>query len=282
MIAGKRFSQRTVPLAVLGLAVVAAFLPMFRWMGERFAEPNSYYSHGYLIPLVVAALIWRQRDALKAVPLSSSPAGLPVLLAGLGMYLLGGIVLKIGFIAGVAFLIVLFGLVLYVFGAAVTRTVAFPLLFTGCMVPVPKVLLLSATFKLKLMAAALAEQVVTGMHIPLARAGSILYLPGGTLIVEEECSGISSLISLVTLSLLFAYVAQLPVYKRGILVLSALPVALAANVVRIIFLVLAAYVYGVDAVHGGILHTAAGCALWGVAVALFMGVWRVLAWKPAA
>jgi exosortase len=274
-------AKRYAPYFLPGAALVAAFSPMFAWMYDRFTEPESYYSHGFLIPLIVLFIVYQKWQKLQKLPLSSSLGGLYLLSAGLVLYLAAGVILNIGFIAGTAFILVLIGVILYLFGKTVTAELLAPLSFFFFMVPLPKVLLLGITFKMKMMAAAAAAFVVTHMGLAIQHAGSIFYLPRGVLTVENECSGISSLISLVTLSVVFAYFTEMPFYKKCVMVACALPIAVAANMVRILCLILSGYVYGVDTVKNGVLHYGAGFALWCAALLLFTGCWRVLEWNRA-
>jgi exosortase len=275
------YRNRYIPFILLAAGLVATFFPTFVWLSIRFLEEDSYYSHGFLIPLIVAALIWRKREVLKTLTASSSLIGLMILLIGLAMHLAGGMLLNIGFVSAVALLMAIFGLSLYIFGTAITRAILAPLLFFIFMIPLPKVFLIAITFKMKMMAAHLAVLLLTSLKLMVSRAGSIVYLPNGILTVESECSGISSLISLLTLSVLFAYVIEGRWYKKLPLVAASFPIAIIANVLRISFLILAAYIYGVEAVAHGFLHYGAGITLWLAALAMFWMLWKLLEWKTS-
>ena len=92
--------KRTVLLTLIIIALIVAFYPAITWMFARFTENDSYYSHGFIIPLITAFLLWRKRAVLAALPASSSLAGLGLLLAGLALYGAGWFVFRIGFAAG--------------------------------------------------------------------------------------------------------------------------------------------------------------------------------------
>lgn len=189
--------------------------------------------------------------------------------------------MKIGLVSGISFIVVLVGLSLYLFGARITRAISFPLFFLLFMIPLPQVFLLGLTFKLKMFAAGLAASLVSSMGIMLQRSGSFIYLPNGVLSVENQCSGINSLISLFTLSVIFAYLAEEALPKRLIFIAASLPIAIIANVFRITFLILASYVYGPAAATGGILHSGAGMTLWIAALLMLTLLWRLIEWKKA-
>lgn len=257
---------------LLTVSLLVAYFPMFSWMFARFSEHGSYYAHGYLIPLISMYLIWIKWKELKKISLTSSFSGLILIIIGLFFYVFGGIILKIGFISGISFVIVFLGLLLYLFGNKISRALLFPVLFLLFMVPVPQVLLIAITFQMKMMAAKLAVFILSFLKISIYRAGSLIYLPNGILKVEDECSGISSLISLITLSLFFAYIAEKNNFKRLSLIFFSIPIALVANVCRILFLILASYIYGVEVAANGFLHYMAGITLWLTALIMLISI----------
>jgi exosortase len=258
-------------------AMAAAFLPLFRWMSQRYLEANSFYTHGFLMPVLVAYLVWRRRARLAAIPLAPSNAGLALVAAGLAGYL-GGLVFRAGFVGGLALIVVLAGTVLYLAGVRMLRALLAPLVLVLLMIPLPQALLIGISFKLKMLAASLAGVLARCLSVPVERAGSIIYLPQGTFVVENECSGISSLMALCTVSVLLACLSGDGTARKALIVFSAVPIAIIANALRIVFLILAAYVYGVPAVAQGVVHYGAGAVLWGAALALFFLLWGRPAW----
>jgi exosortase len=255
------------------------FYPTFLWLFERFFEEDSYYSHGFLIPLVTLFLIWGKKMELKTAPVEPAPIGLAITVFGLFLQVVSWGIFKIGFISGISCVITLFGIVLYVNGYRKTRIILFPLLFLLLMLPAPKVFLIGLTFNMKMLAASLAVKTASLMNFTVERAGSMIYLPNGVLTVDNECSGINSLISIFTLSLIFGYITEKSILKRLLFVLVSLPVALFANICRVIFLMLAAYIYGIKAASIGILHYGAGMVLWAVALLALITIWRGFRWK---
>ncbi len=258
------------------IALVAAYADTFRWMMKRFLEDNSYYSHGFLIPLVSAYLIWQKREQLASLQVKPALSGLFIAAGALGLHLIGGSIFAIGSFSGLTLIPVLIGLSLFLYGTEITRQILVPILFLFFMVPMPQVLLIAITFKMKMLAASAAVTLVQWMGLNIQGMGSTLLLPTGILTVENECSGISSLISILTLSVLVAYSMQTAWHKRTALVLASIPIALGANIARIVFLILASYIYGIEIASKGILHYGAGIILWGVAIALLVALWKVM------
>jgi len=263
--------------SVIGLCGV--FYPTFSWMYQRFTEPESYYTHGFLIPVIVAFLLWNKRKEFLEAPASSSMFGLVLLICCLGVHLLGGVFFKLGFVSGMALVGSLCAIVWYLHGGRRTAIILFPLLFLLLMVPLPKVLLIAIAFKLKMIASIIAASLVSLANIDVTRSGSRFYVPSGVLSVENECSGINSLISMFALSVLFAYVAEKSNVKRTLFVLVSLPIAVVSNVCRLVFLIFAAYVYGIRAAKSGIVHYGDGVVMWVAALAFLSLVWRLFQWK---
>ena len=124
------------------ISVACMLVPTFwwtaRWMVERWEQTNSYYSHGWLIPLVSAFLLYRMRQRIVACPRRPCALGLLLLVPSVLIHLLA-VAWQVGFLSGFALLGVLAGITLTLFGPAMLRTVWFPIVFLLFMVPVPVV-----------------------------------------------------------------------------------------------------------------------------------------------
>jgi len=131
---------------------------------------------------------------------------------------------------------------------------------------------------MKLLAAEAGASLINWFNIPVYRTGSIVYLPNTSLTIGSPCSGLRSLISLTALGALFAYLSDLSRVKKVMLFISAIPLALAANVLRIGMLLWVAYVYGHD-VATGRFHDISGILVFIFAIVGLMVVNRILQWK---
>lgn len=265
-------------LVLIGVTLIAAFYPAFVWMKERFLEANSYYSHGFLVPLISLFLVWKKREVLASLPETSSIYGLVMVCVGFTVYIVAGVTFHIGFISGLSFITVLAGLVLYLYGKAITRAVLFPLCFLLFMVPVPQVALLALSFKLKMMATYAAVTILSLFPLSLVQHGNSIYIPNGVVRVDGECSGISSLISIFMMSVLFAFGMAARFRTRAAFVLASLPIAVIANITRIMLLTLIAYAFGTAAATQGLVHFGAGIALWAVALLFLFMEWKWFVW----
>ena len=245
---------RLIALAVLVLAVLATgFWWTARWMMVRWDQPNSYYSHGWLILPISAVLVYLNRDRLKSCRISPSAWGLALLLPGVLLQVVAT-AWQVGFLSGFALLAVLAGLVISLFGTQVFRQVWFPLAFLAFMVPVPVVLVDTVSFKLKLAAAKIAADFVGAFGLAAVRDGSYIRIPTGTIIVDDVCSGLKYLIALTAFGALYAYISPLTRGKKAVLFTAAIPVSFVANVTRVILMVLVAFAWGVGATEEWYFH----------------------------
>lgn len=269
-------TPRLLPWGLFAVTFVALFFPTFRWMAERFDAADSFYSHGWLIPFASGWLIWRQRDALARVPHHATWHGLWLLVPCAALHL-AATWLRLGFVSGFAMLGALYGLVWTCWGKALLWRLRFPLLFLVFMVPLPGVLLIAISFQMKLLAASLATWALRGLGLSAAQMGSTIHVPGLSVIVDDTCSGLRSLISLIALATMWTALLGPSATRlhKLVIVASAIPIALVANMIRIITLVLLAAIYG----HGiaeGFIHYGSGIVVFGVALVALAWISRCL------
>ena len=237
-------------IALIIILLITVYAPAFISMAQRFTAADSYYSHGFLVPLVSIYFIWQKRKKLRTLlPVSSSKFGLILLSAGLLLHF-ASTALKINFGSYASLPIVLGGLVLYLFGKKITREILSPLAFLIFMIPLPTVTIITITFKMKILTARIASGIVNMVGIPAIRDGSTIYLPRDFLIVGDPCSGLRSLISLLALGAIFAQLIPGSRVKKSILFLSTIPIAIISNASRIVLLLLVTYIYGKEAAMG--------------------------------
>lgn len=265
--------QHLVIAALLLAAALAVFWPTLGWMAERFTAPDSFYSHGWLIPFASAWLAWQRREMLQERDLRGSLWGFALLIPALALHTLA-VAWHIGFLSGFAMVAAMWGLVWTCGGLHALRILRVPLAFLFFMVPLPGTVLLETSFRMKLVAADWAARVLHVIGIPAQQGGSIIIVPGLRVVVDDTCSGLRSLISLTALAVLWA-AAVLPrsarLWQRMVLVASSIPIALVANAIRIVVLVLLGTLYG-PRVAEGFVHTGSGLLLFSVALLALAGV----------
>ena len=263
-------------LASIALSV-AAFAYLYRAVIAKLVYDwanDGNYSHGFLIVPIAAYLVWERRKRLAAQPLQPSVFGLVVLVGSLAT-LTAGILGAELFLSRVSMIGVVGGAVLFTMGWRSLRLLLFPLAFLLLMIPIPAIIFNEIAFPLQLLASKGAEFTLSAAAIPVLREGNVIVLANTTLEVAEACSGIRSLISLVTLAIVYGYFTDSRIWARVVLALAAVPVAVAANAVRVAGTGVAAHYYGPE-VAEGFFHTFSGWMLFVVAFVMLFGVQRLL------
>ncbi len=261
--------QHLFALPFLG-AWVALFWPTFVWMHARFNAADSFYSHGWLVPAAGAWLVWQQRRYLAQLSIRSSFWGLALLVPSLLVHVVATW-WDLHFLSGFAMLGVLTGLVWTVWGWPMVWALRFPLAFLVFMVPLPGVLLIAISFKMKLLAATLATHLVSFIGIPAVQAGSMIHVPGVSVIVDDTCSGLRSLLSLIALSILWTSLmgSAATRWHKLTIVAASIPIALVANMIRILVLVLLSAIYGPQ-IAESFIHYGSGVVVFGIALLALM------------
>jgi exosortase len=241
---------------IIILLTLFIFQPIMYPLYFRFTAVDSYYSHGFLIPFLTLYLIWRKKNILRTLPVKPSIIGLYITLLSLLMHF-AGYLIEFNFLSYMAFFLYIFGIVLYLFGKIITKALFAPLFFLIFMFPLPHVMIIGITFKMKMIAAYLANFIINQMGLKTSLVGSKIFYPGGVLTVEDPCSGLRSLISFIALGAVLMQLIQSPVWKKLVLFTSVIPIALLSNIVRVILLVYGCFIYGTEKVSG-LVHDSIG------------------------
>jgi len=231
--------------AVVAVLMLVLFYPVLRWLAGEWLG-NDYYSHGPLVPIVSAVLAWRLwvNWPPQEKRIEPANAGLILLVGGLAGYLYA-LLQRAYFVASLAMIVLIAGVVWYLLGMAALRRLAFPIGFLVFMVPLPFVEPLSVPMaQLTGTAAAVAVRLF-GVSITIS--GSQVTLPNAALVVGAQCSGLRSIVSLLTLVALVIFVLQGPWWGKVLLALSAIPIAILGNVLRVASLLVVANIWGADA-----------------------------------
>src|SRR5947207_9978536 len=237
---------------------VAAKL-VFDWYND------DNYSHGFLIIPIALYLAWERRARLRAATANSSALGLVVVVGSIAV-LLAGILGSELFLTRISIIGTLVGTLLFLFGWRCLRILAFPLAFLLLMIPIPSIIFNQIAFPLQLLASRFGEAAMGAADVPVLREGNVLILANTTLEVAEACSGIRSLVSLLTLAIVLGYFSDRRGWVRTVVALSAIPVAVVTNGFRVAGTGIAAHQFGAAAAEG-FFHEFSG---WIVFVAAFM------------
>jgi exosortase len=270
-----RLSRRlsVITALVATLLTVWVYAPILYFLALQWRDSEDY-SHGMLIVPLSMYFAWERRDQLRRAPIVPSWWGLLPLT-------LGAITLMVGRLGGelmnmrVSFVLTLIGLVLLLLGRKIFRVLLFPLLFLFLMIPLPESLLNVIAFPLQLVAADLAVKALYLLQIPALREGNIVHLANAQLFVAEACSGLRSLLALITLGVVFAYFFHKRLAERLLVVLSAVPIAILVNAFRVALTGILTHRYG-ESMALGVIHETQGLFTFALAFLLLLLQARIL------
>jgi exosortase len=194
-------------------------------------DPN--FSHGFFVPLFSLFVLWQNRVRLAGIAQKPSWWGLLLVIFALSVLVVGVLGAEL-FLSRVSLLLLLAGLVVFFLGWSYLRAVLFPWAFLFLMIPIPAILFNQLTFPLQFLASKIASGMLPVLGVPVLREGNIITLPAVALEVAEACSGIRSLLSLATLAIIYGYLLETRTWVRVVLALASVPIAVAANSLRIV------------------------------------------------
>jgi exosortase B len=249
--------------------------PSYAMLAER-VWPTDEQGHGPIIFAVSLYLLYVRRHELAALPAQPDRLlGWPLLVFGVLMYALG----RSQFIMVLELfsqIVVLAALVLLFSGRKGLRLVWFPLFFLLFMVPLPGTLVVAVTGPLKAAVSAVASSLLHELGYPVGRAGVLLTVGPYQLLVADACAGLNSMFTLEALGLLYMNLMNYTNALRNVVMaVLIIPIAFAANIVRVMILVLVTYHLG-DEAGQGFLHGFAGMVLFIVGLFLMLGLDKLL------
>ena len=242
-----------------------------QWVGPH-SDPN--FQHGIFVPIFALFVLWQDRKRLQAIPSDPSWTGLPLVYLSLFLLIVGVLGADI-FLPRVSLLLLLAALMILFQGWKFFRAVLFPWAFLILMIPIPALLINRVTFPLQLLASKLAFGLLELVNVPVLREGNLLTLAAMQLDVAEACSGIRSLLTLVTLAIIYGYLMEPRKWVRVVLAVAAVPIAVVANSFRVFGTGLLVQ-YGHAEQAEGFYHALSGMVIFAVALIMLFVVHRVI------
>lgn len=241
-------SVETVPLAMTRRANFLITLPrvqllalltllfwlyhsiLYRLAAQWCSDLN--YSHGYFVPAFALYVVWSERAKLKSIVPAPAWAGVAFVVLGLLLLAFGVLGVEI-FTERVSLLVLLAGLIILFLGWQFFRAVLFPWAFLFLMIPLPNLIMQRITFPLQLLASELATFMLRAAGVAVNLQGNVINLASTSLDVIAACSGVRSLLALITLAIIYGYLLEKRIWVRVVLACSAIPVAILANGFRV-------------------------------------------------
>ena len=272
-------TRSAAAIAIVAVAALAVYLPVLSALVRQWASDDNY-SHGFFIVPLAAFFAWERRSALARADVQPRVAGLAIVVASLAVFLAGRLGAEL-FLTRVSLIGVIAGAVVYLLGWRHLRILAFPIAFLLLMIPLPAIVFNRIAFPLQLVASRAGEFALSAAGIPVLREGNVLELASTKLEVVEACSGIRSLVSLLTLGVVLGHFRERRRWGRVLLAVATIPIAIAANAARVAGTGFAAEWIGPAAAEG-FFHTFSGWLMFVLAFAALVGVQRLLTDRSAA
>ncbi len=286
-----KFNLQWQPL-VVGLALLFLYANVLARLGNHWWTDENY-SHGLLVPFVIGFIIWLEFDELKKA--GKNPSfwlGGGIVIFAFLMFLAGTLSAEL-FTQRVSFFLMLGGIVVYFFGTKILQLLVVPFALFLFSIPIPQIIFNKIALPLQIWASQAAVWGIRLFEVPTVRKGNVIeILPNGAtqiiaLVVVEACSGIRSLMTLVTLALVLAYFTRenrhdaekgfraylknFDFWRAVILMVSAIPIAVLTNAARVTATGVLTYYYGKQATESA-WHDASGWMVYVVALALLIGL----------
>jgi exosortase len=221
-----------LPYILLGLVITAIY---YQVIGKLVMDwyDNPDFSHGFLVVPFAMFLVWDKRKVLRETPIRQTWSGVWLLLAAIFVLFMGVYGAEL-FLSRLSLVMLLAGIIWTLCGRAMLREMRFAILVLLLAIPIPAVVFNQITFPLQLLASRMASALLPLFGVPVLRDGNIIQLPAMQLEVAEACSGIRSLMSLFAVAIFYGYFLERSTWRRVVLALASIPIAVVANAARIV------------------------------------------------
>ena len=260
------------------ILVVLLYAPVFNNL-YNIRWDTVDYTHAYFILPISVWLTWRSRHKLKSNVQKDSSKLCNLL--SFSVLVLGGLMFFLGWrqdyvvLQTFSLIPVLFGLVGYLYGTSLIKTLSFPILYLLLLVPPPFGILDSITMPMRYGIAAATELVLKFASYPITRSGLEMTIGYNTIFMGEPCSGFRSLITMISLVLVYVYVSKGNLTKKIVLTSFIIPMALLGNLARVITLCLITFYFG-EETGQGFFHNFSGIVIFIITISGIMGVESII------
>jgi exosortase len=264
----------------IGLAALAIIMYSytFRYLYGKWMD-DAQYSLGFLVPVVSGYFVWKKWPEARLLKRDSSNWGLLLIVVALMLHL-AGTLLDVSGPSGVSIILALIGGCLYLHSKNLVYLMAFPLAYTVFMIPLPGGIVDRLGLPMQILASRSTASIL-GLILPdVSRTGIQLTVDGYDFVVAPACSGLSSLVALVGVTAVFAYITRLSAPLKWLLFAFSLPIALVANIIRITSIGLLGYYWDWDKAMG-LYHDFSSPFLFLIAIGFLFAISGGLEWLSA-
>ncbi len=266
-------NKKTIILALIAMTLfVIGYFPALELLVQKWSSSDDY-SHAFLTVPIIVYMVWAKRACFKEYT-GRGYGG--VLLVGLSVFLhICALKMEIPTVIFLVTALTIVSVLVYLGGFSVLRELTIPILLIFIIIPIPNQLYSMVTLPLQLKITQVNEFLIQLLGVSVYREGNVLQIPGKSFQVVEACSGMRSLISLTTFSLVVSYFTLKKSKLKCLLFASSLPIAFAVNVIRVLVLVVAFHFFKLD-LTSGIEHTITGLVIFMFGLVLLFAVQRML------
>lgn len=269
---GQAFNHQSLKAMFLWFLFLAVYSPMLIELIQTWDnKPQS--SHGFFVIPISLWFCWQRKELAKKAMNGGSSTGTILLFIGLMIYV-AGFLGRIATIANLSFMVSLAGIVISIMGYSVLKILLFPYLFLLFMFPIPDAIYLRMTNPLKLLASDASAAVLKLIGIAAYQDGNLIQLANFEMEVVEACSGMRSVVTYLMLGIILASFVKDSNWKKVLLAVITLPIALFNNVLRISVTGLLAEWYSVESAEG-FFHGFTGLTTFAIGFLLLLGVYKL-------
>ncbi len=268
-----QINTQRINLVVLVFCFCIAYYPVMKRLVNSWGKSDEY-SHGFLIIPICLYIIWTKRERLSKIEVNPSGIGFWVTIFSLLLYILSHFAQNVT-LAAFSMIFSIAGCIVYIYGLKMLKELFFPVFFLFFMIPVPSQIYSMLTIPLQLLVSKISVLSSSFLGLPIFREGNVIHLPERTLQVVQACSGLRSLVSLLTLSVILGYFTLKSNFLRTILFFIGIPIAVFVNIVRVFFIIISLYYLDID-LTSDTVHTYYGIFIFALALIIIFGIRGVL------
>jgi exosortase len=245
------------------------------WMAKRWSGSGGDLSHGWIIPLVSAYVLWRKRHAFFAARKYVFPAGMLVVIGALAMHWLGYRT-QLTRASLLSMIVLIWGIPLTLYGREIGKLLIFPCSYLIFCIPLS--FIDSVTVPLRIFASSMSTSLLNGLGIAAMQSGTAIYSTAGggfNFDVADACSGLRSILAMTALTAVYAYLTQEGMFRKWILFLCAVPLAIVGNIARIVTIAIVAVSVGAEAAMK-VYHDFSAFIVFPIAILLMVAIGNLL------
>jgi exosortase len=267
-------NRRTLILIVLSIALfVVAFYPTLKTLLSKWANSEDY-AHAFLTLPIIGYMIWQKRSFLNQDNTSGSVIGIIIAISSAAVYLIAWHA-RILSLSSIAMIMTILGILAYLRGFDAVKLLCVPFVLMLLLIPIPSTIYSALTLPLQLKVSQISEVIVRLFSVPVFREGNVLTIPDKVFQIVQACSGMRSMITLATLSLIIGYFSFSGIVSKVLLIITSIPVAIFVNVIRVVSMIIAFHFFNID-LSVGTSHTSLGIGIFIIALAMLFMFQRII------